>query len=206
MITFRSAAGIVVAAVAAVSLIAGCSSDVEFRAVPEAGSSATSTTESSTTSPSTSRTTTSAPSTTSGSPSASGLDLEVDVEVGDCVLLGGTVDDATIEEATCGSFDSNYLVVDVVTGSSECISDQQYFESIRGNELGALCLDIDWQVDDCMDLGGEDPKRIDCSDTAIEGEMVTEILEGTTDVNECSISDSGFVYEEREMVVCADSF
>lgn len=206
MNTLRRAAGIAVAAVAAVSLIAGCSSDVEFRAVPEAGSSAASTTESSTTPPSTSRTTTSAPATTSDSPSASDLDLEVDVEVGDCVLLGGTVDDATIEEATCGSFDSNYLVVDIVTGSAECNSDQTYFESIRGNELGALCLDIDWQVDDCMDLGGEDPKRIDCSDTAVEGEQVTEILEGTTDVNECSISDSGFVYEEREMVVCADSF
>lgn len=206
MITLRRAAGLAAAAVAAVSLIAGCSDDVELRAVPEAGSSATSTTESST-SPTTSRTTTTtAPSTTSGSPSASDLDLEVDAEVGDCVLLGGTVDDATIDEATCGSVDSNYLVVDIVTTSDECNSDQSYYESIRGNELGALCLDIDWQVDDCMDLGGEDPKRIDCSETAIEGEKVTEILEGTTDVNDCSISDSGFVYEEREMVVCADSF
>ncbi|NLU65536.1 hypothetical protein HCA61_25235 [Rhodococcus sp. HNM0563] len=201
MITLRRAAGLAVAAVAAVSLVAGCSDDVELRAVPEAGSSATE----SSTSPSSSRTTTSAP-TTSESPSASDLDLEIDAEIGDCVLLGGTVDDATIEEATCGSDDSNYLVVDIVTTSDECNSDQSYYESIRGNELGALCLDIDWQVDGCMDLGGEDPKRIDCSETAIEGEKVTEILEGTTDVNECSISDSGFVYEEREMVVCADSF
>jgi hypothetical protein len=206
MIILRRAAGIAVAAVAAVSLIAGCSADVELRAVPEAGSASSTTASSTTSAPSTSRTTTSAPSTTSGSPSASDLDLEVDVEIGDCVLLGGTVDDATIDNATCGTFDSNYLVVDIVTTSDECNSDQSYYESVRGNELGALCLDIDWQVDDCMDLGGEDPKRIDCSDTAVEGEKVTEILTDTTDVNDCSISDSGFVYEEREIVVCSDTF
>ncbi|WP_435278023.1 LppU family putative lipoprotein [Rhodococcus yananensis] len=193
-------AGSAVAALAAITFLAACS-DVEPTAVPEAGAvSATTTTSSTAPSTTTPRTTT--PTT------GAAVDLDVDVEIGDCVRLGGTVDDATIANAICGTDDANYKVVDVVEGRDACISDvdQTYYETFRGIEAGALCLDIDWMLGDCFDLGGEDPQRIDCDATAIQGERVSEILTGTTDVNDCSTSDGGFVYRDRDFVVCTDSF
>jgi len=195
MIILRRA-GIALVSVVAVAVLGGCTSDTDGVAVSEAASdSTTSTTTSSTTSA----------SATTGSAS---VDLEVDVAPGDCIVLGGTVDNATIDYAECGSNTANYKVVDVVESSDECASDidQTYYESFSNLEVGALCLDIDWKVGDCMDLGGEDPQRVDCSSSAVQGEKVTEILTDTADVNDCASSEGGFVYSEREFVVCTDSF
>lgn len=194
MIIFRRA-GIALVSVVAVAVLGGCASDTDGVAVSEAASGTTTST-------------TTAASTTTSSTGTASVDLEVDVVPGDCVTLGGTVDDATIDYAECGSRTANYKVVDVVESSDECASDidQTYYESFSSLEVGALCLDIDWKVGDCMDLGGEDPQRIDCSASALEGEKVTEILTDTSDVNDCTSSEGGFVYSEREFVVCTDSF
>ncbi|MDV3209201.1 MAG: hypothetical protein LOY04_19740 [Rhodococcus ruber] len=193
----RRVSGTVVAVAAAALVLGACGSDVEPRAVPEPGSETTSASASDT------RTTTGRPTTTTAptSPGSSGLDI--DVEIGDCVRLGGTVDDATIENATCGSMDSNYKVIDIVETSDQCVSDadQTYYESFGGIEVGALCL----VVDSCMDISGEDPQRVDCAAPGPETEKVTEILQNTDNVNDCSVSEGGFVYSERRFVVCTDT-
>ncbi|MGV9718795.1 hypothetical protein NXT08_16545 [Rhodococcus pyridinivorans] len=189
----RGAAGAAMA-LAAAGVLGGCATQVEGQAVPAANALDTSTAPSF-----------SLPTTT---PSASSsTELSVDVAVGECVALGGTVDDATIDYAVCGSPSSNYKVVDVVDASAMCPGDidQTYYESFGGIEVGALCLDIDWVVGDCIDLGGEDPQRIDCGEPAVQGEEVTEILLDTSDVNDCSTSEGGFVYRERNFVVCTDT-
>jgi hypothetical protein len=181
---------------AAVFSLSACGSDINPVAVPESGAAAAPTTA-----PFSSKTTTATP------PSSSGADLDIDVEIGDCVNLGGTVDDAVIDNATCGSRESNYKVVGKVGSSDECVSDadQTYYETLGGTETGALCLDIDWVVGTCMALDGEDPVRIDCNDPSSGGEKVTEILQNTDDANDCTISAGGFVYSERRFVVCTDS-
>jgi hypothetical protein len=196
MIDIRRVA-VALATATAVAVLGACSSDVTGTAVPDADAIADTTTPAPI--PSTTR---------SAAPSTPDVDLEVDVRPGDCIALGGTVEDATIDYADCGSSTANYEVVNVVETTAECPSDvdMTYYESFGGVEVGALCLDIDWQIGDCMDLGGEDPQRIDCSETAIAGEKATEILPDTTDVNDCAISEGGFVYNEREFVVCTDSF
>ncbi|MFR9753698.1 hypothetical protein ACL02S_22050 [Nocardia sp. 004] len=134
------------------------------------------------------------------------IDFQADID--DCVNLGRTVDDATIEKASCGSRASNYRVIDKKAKSSQCVddADSYYAESLNGVELGALCLDIDWVVGGCMDIGGDDPKHIDCTDPApIHGVKVIEIQTGTDDVEECS-SSGGYVYDERRFVVCVEEF
>ena len=193
MNVLRRAAGAAVMVVATVALGA-CTAQVEGQAVPDTDAAATST------APSVSLPTT-------GPATASSAGLSIDVEPGDCVALGGTVDDATIDNAECGSASSNYKVVDIVDTSETCPGDidQTYFESFGGVEVGALCLDIDWVVGDCMELGGEDPQRIECGGAAVQGEEVTEILLDTADVNDCSMSGGGFVYRERNFVVCTDT-
>lgn len=199
----RRAAGAAVAAIAAVSMLGACAGDVEFRAVPEVGTTADSATTGASAAPTTTR-----PAVATTTEASSSVALDIEVAVGECVDLGGTTDDATIDNATCGSPAANYKVVDIVESSDECGADidQTYFESFGGVEVGALCLDIDWQVGDCMDLGGEDPERIDCAETALQGEKVTEILTDTADVDDCAISSGGYVYAERRFVVCSDSF
>ncbi|MGW4479179.1 LppU family putative lipoprotein [Rhodococcus triatomae] len=138
-----------------------------------------------------------------------GGDVDIDVEIGECVRLGGTMDAATISEASCGSADSNYRVIAKAEKNAQCPSDADqvyYEESALGRELGALCLDIDWVIGGCMsvpDGGDDEPQRVDCADTHVPGvERAVDLIEGATDVEQCT--EGGFVYSEREFVVCTE--
>ncbi|GAA5046317.1 hypothetical protein GCM10023318_11580 [Nocardia callitridis] len=140
-----------------------------------------------------------APTTTTRAPG----ETDFEAEVNDCVKLGGTTTDATIDKASCGSREANYKVIEKQPKSSQCIgdADNYYAETINGVEVGAFCLDIDWEVEGCMDVGGDDPQRIDCSATVGKGVKVTDIKHGTADVGDCG-SGTGYVYDQRHFVVC----
>nr|WP_271211942.1 hypothetical protein [Rhodococcus wratislaviensis]GLK38237.1 hypothetical protein GCM10017611_51020 [Rhodococcus wratislaviensis] len=185
----------VVALSATAVLVAGCSSDTTPTAVPESGASAATSSSESTT-------------VIDGQEGEdAGGDVDFEVAIGECVKLGGTVSDAEIDKAVCGSADSNYKVIAKAAKNSQCISDADsyYYETLGGIEQGAICLDVDWVVGGCMDVGGEDPARIDCGDTAaVDGVKVTEIVQGTTSVDSCSTSSNGYEYPERKFVVCVD--
>ncbi|WP_425303615.1 LppU family putative lipoprotein [Nocardia wallacei] len=148
------------------------------------------------------------PTTTSGkarptttAPSTGGS-VDFQAEIGDCVNLGGTDQDATIEKAGCGSPRSNYRVIGKAPTSGQCVSDADsvYYEQRRGKETGALCLDRDWVVGGCMDIGGDDTKRVDCGGSAVEGVRVLSILQNTDSIVACN--SDGFVYDQRRFVVC----
>ena len=133
---------------------------------------------------------------------------DIDVAIGDCVTLGGTMTAATIDTATCGSAESNYRVIAKAQQNTQCPgdADQVYYETFNGTEQGALCLDIDWVVDGCMSIptGVDEPRRVECTDpTATNVERVTAILEDTTDVESCS--EGGFTYSERRFTVCTET-
>ncbi|WP_235870959.1 LppU family putative lipoprotein [Rhodococcus spongiicola] len=135
--------------------------------------------------------------------------VDLDVEIGDCVRLGGTMDSATIAEAVCASEGSNYKVVAKAKDSEQCPSDvdQIYSESMFGSDVGVLCLDVDWVEGGCMSLpatNDDDPQRVDCDDpNASSVERVTEIIEGVSDPTVCP--EGGFVYDERLFTVCAET-
>ncbi|RVW06752.1 hypothetical protein EF834_02325 [Rhodococcus spongiicola] len=138
-----------------------------------------------------------------------GGSVDLDVEIGDCVRLGGTMDDATIAEAACGSVESNYKVVAKAKETEQCPSDvdQWYSESILGNELGVLCLDVDWVLGECMSVpesDNDEPQRVDCGDQdASDVYRVAEIVEGATGIEPCS--EGGFIYDERRFTVCLET-
>ncbi|GAB2698175.1 hypothetical protein GCM10027089_19860 [Nocardia thraciensis] len=183
-------------AIAAVAGLAACGSTVSGN--PRAAHTGPAATGTATTSAPTSgkaRPTTPSPTTTGGS-------VDFRAEIGDCVALGGTNEDATIEKAVCGSPESNYRVVGKAPTSDQCVSDADsvYYESRRGQETGALCLDRDWVVGGCMDIAGNDTKRVDCAGSAVEGVRVLRILQNTDSVDACH--SDGFVYHQRRFVVC----
>ncbi|WP_081880831.1 hypothetical protein [Prescottella defluvii] len=189
--------GVVVVALAALA-VAGCGSSVE-------GSAAAADTSSSAAASSSSS---SAPTSVAGQGADGGGSVDIDVEIGDCVLLGGTTDDATIDEAVCGSTGSNYRVVAKAEKNAQCPSDvdQVYYETRWGSERGALCLDIDWVIGGCMTLpdGEDEPQRVDCDDPTAESiERAVEVIEGATDVEQCS--EGGFVHDERRFTVCTET-
>lgn len=129
-------------------------------------------------------------------------------EIGDCVTLGGTIDAAEIESATCGSMDSNYKVIGKASENSQCPSDadQVYYETFGSIERGALCLDIDWVVGGCMSLpdGDAEPFRVECTDPSAESvERVSQIVEGVTDVEQCE--EGGFTHPDRQFTVCTET-
>ncbi|WP_430335539.1 LppU family putative lipoprotein [Rhodococcus sp. ACT016] len=190
----------VASVVAATALVAGCGGTVEGTAAAADGAGSTTS----------SRTTTSAaPSTVAGQQgSDTGGSVDIDVEIGDCVRLGGTSDAATIAEAACGGGRSNYKVVAKAAANAQCPSDvdQVYYETKWGSERGALCLDVDWVIGGCMSLpdGEDEPQRVDCGDpTAPNIERAVEIIEGATDVEACS--EGGFVHDERRFTVCTET-
>lgn len=178
-------------------LLSACGSEVQGTATPAAGGLVDATTSTGTAG------TTSARPTTTTTGSAGNIDFEA--EVGDCVRLGGTTDNAEIDHADCGSAQSNYKIISKEASSTDCISDADsyYYETLDGVEQGALCLDVDWVVGGCMDLSGEDPRRIDCTASTTDGVRVVEIQQNKTDVNDCP-SSGGFVYDVRRFVVCTE--
>ncbi|SNT06481.1 LppU family putative lipoprotein [Rhodococcoides kyotonense] len=190
----------VAASACALLVLTGCGSDITPRAIPADDLGAIST--------STSSTTSARPSTPPGQQGEdTGGDVDIDVEIGDCVELGGTMTDATIDNATCGSPESNYKVIAKVPTGDECSldADQYYYETYGGIEQGALCLDVDWVVDGCMELSGDDPLRADCTSPGVNTVRVVEILPNTTDVNECpDPASSGYAYTERNFMVCVE--
>ncbi|MCE4264004.1 hypothetical protein CJ178_24950 [Rhodococcus sp. ACPA4] len=191
-----------VIATSAIAIFAtGCGSDVEPKAIAESSSTVADST------------TTSASTTTSKIDGQEGTDaggdVDIDVNIGDCVKIGGTTNDAEIDHAVCGSDESNYKVVAKAPTSDECASDidQTYYETLLGQEQGAVCLDIDWVVGGCMDLGpgglDDEPARIDCADSGSDVVQVIEILQGSTSIEDCgSEADSGFEHAERKFTVC----
>ena len=97
-----------------------------------------------------------------------GGDVDFEVEIGDCVKLGGTIDDAEIDHAECGS--ARVELQGDRQGrqqqpSASATPTRTTTRHSTAYEQGALCLDVDWVVGGCMDLSAaEDPRRIDCAD------------------------------------------
>ncbi|RJO77278.1 hypothetical protein D5S18_12165 [Nocardia panacis] len=174
-------------------VLAGCGSTVSGHALPEGGRTVDAISAT--------------PKPPPGKPSPGktpGGKTDFQAEVGDCVTLGGSTDDATITKATCGSQDSNYRVIGKAQRSSQCVGDRDsyYVETVNGIEQGAFCLDIDWVVGGCMDVGGDIARRIDCGATVKDGVKVIKIQQNATDVSSCGPGNSGFVKKERKFVVC----
>ncbi|CAM4512571.1 hypothetical protein NONI108955_39295 [Nocardia ninae] len=185
-------------AVAALSVV-GCSSTISGRAQP-AVDNGTINAVSITSTPKPSG----KPTTGKPTPTTKGGNTDFEASEGDCVTLGGTTSNATIAKASCGSRAANYKVIGKAPKSTQCVSDADnyYAETLNGIEQGAYCLDIDWVVGGCMDVGGDDPKRIDCTGTApTKGVKVVKRVDGADDVSVCG-SGTGYVYEERRFVVC----
>lgn len=185
---------------AVVALAAGCSSggDASTDAAATTTDSAATTTGETTTGQGTS--TESSGATTSAEEGRT----SVTVEAGECVTLTGGETTADAVPADCGSAEANYRVSSKVRENGQCPSDtdQVYFETVNGVEQGALCLDIDWVVDQCMSMPiGEPARRVDCADPeASFVSKATRIIEGTDSVDQCPTG--GFAYSERRFVVC----
>ncbi|MDV6260318.1 LppU family putative lipoprotein [Rhodococcoides yunnanense] len=194
----RSVRALVLALTACTALLlAGCASEVSGTAVAISGATIA-------------PTTTSAPRTTTSAPTPDiddGGSVDIDVEIGECVNLGGTVDEATIANATCGSPESNYVVFAKTPTSAECPADadQYYYETYFDIEQGALCLDIDWVVGGCMDIVGEFAQRVDCATPGADTRRVVTILQGTFSVDDCpDPALYGYEKETRNFVVCVE--
>lgn len=148
----------------------------------------------------------------SSSPSASstlpGSGFGIEAGAGECVRLTGSADTTVVEAATCGAEPANYRIVDVVTHTDECVPDvnRAFAKTVDGVQVSALCLDYDWVVGGCMDLGGDAPRHVDCGAPAAEGHRVGEILSGSVVVDDCLSPTGGFVYAERRLVVCTEPY
>jgi hypothetical protein len=181
---------------AAAVLLAGCSSN-------ETG---TATTASSTTASGSSESTASeSADPTSSTPEESGEINEIDAEVGDCVNLTGTMLDAEIAPATCGSVDSHYTIVAKVADENSCPSDvdQTYYEELNGATTGVLCLDIDWVVGKCFEMGTGTDSTVQVPCTGTTGERILAVLPNTVDETNCpEETETYYTYDERKKVVC----
>lgn len=135
-----------------------------------------------------------------------GGNLGIDVEVGDCILASGTLDDAAAMPAPCGSAASNYRVIGKAPTNAECVSDADsyYYEELMiGGEQGALCLDVDWVIGECMDISGDVAQRVPCDGGVAPREKAIEIIEDTADADSCP--EGGYAHPERRFTVCTET-
>jgi hypothetical protein len=133
-----------------------------------------------------------------------------DLQVGDCLKVGGAVDRPEATKAVCGSPESNFKVVANVADSEQCPTDvDSYYSqhSTFSNDSTTVCMDIDWVVGGCMSVDPEhdsDPFRVECADTAKPNrQRATQILNGVASVDQCA-SGLGYAYDEREFTVCVE--
>lgn len=137
-----------------------------------------------------------------------------DLVVGDCLQRGGPSDRPEASKASCGTPESNFKVVAVVSGSvdgaDQCPTDIDSFYSKRGSfsdSRTTLCLDIDWVVGGCMSMDpedGRDPIRADCRDINLPGrQRATQILQKVASADQC-VSGVGYAYQERKFTVCVE--
>ncbi|MGY3556289.1 LppU family putative lipoprotein [Williamsia sp. R60] len=190
----RKLALLAVAAAALTFSAAGCTSDETGTATTASSSAVVSTADPSDTSE--------APSTTSED---SGEITEIDAEVGDCVNLTGTMLDAKIAPATCGAVDSHYTVVAKVADENSCPSDvdQTYYEELNGSTTGVLCLDIDWVVGKCFEMGTASDSTVQVPCTGSTGERILAVLPNTVDETDCPAeTETYYTYDERKKIVC----
>ncbi|PHV67478.1 LppU family putative lipoprotein [Williamsia muralis] len=184
-----------VAAAALFFAVVGCTSDETGTATTASSSAVASTADPSERSQT--------PSTTTSEDS--GEITEIDAEVGDCVNLTGTMLDAKIAPATCGAVDSHYTVVAKVADENSCPSDvdQTYYEELNGSTTGVLCLDIDWVVGKCFEMGTASDSTVQVPCTGSTGERILAVLPNTVDETDCPAeTETYYTYDERKKVVC----
>jgi hypothetical protein len=146
-----------------------------------------------------------------GSTACSSAASAEDLQVGDCLKVGGTDDRPEARKVRCGSRDSNFKVFDKVANSGACPTDADSSYSLRGafkSSASTACLDIDWVVGGCMSVDAQyrrDPFRVDCSDTSVPNrQRVTQILTGVASVDQCA-SGLGYAYGRRQFTVCVEN-
>jgi hypothetical protein len=133
-----------------------------------------------------------------------------DLQVGDCLTVGGTPDRPEANKVECGSPDSNFKVVAKVNDSEQCPTDVDSYYSMRSafsDASNTICMDIDWVVGGCMSIdpeNDEDPLRVDCNDSSAPNrQRATQILKNVASVDQCA-SGVGYPYDERDFTVCVE--
>jgi hypothetical protein len=134
-----------------------------------------------------------------------------DLQVGDCLKVGGAVDRPEAHKLSCGSRESNFKVVKKVGASADCPKDADSSYSMRSafsSSASTVCLDIDWVVGGCMSVdpgNAHDPVRVDCGDTSVANrQRATQILTGVAGVDQCA-SGLGYAYDQRRFTVCVEN-
>jgi hypothetical protein len=134
-----------------------------------------------------------------------------DVQVGDCLDVGGPPDRPETTKVPCGSPESNFKVVGTVDSTDRCATDVDSYYSNRSLFSGSgsiTCLDIDWVVGACMSIDPDhhrDPVRVGCGDaSAPNRQRATQIMQGVANADQCA-TGLGYAYVEREFTVCVEN-
>lgn len=133
-----------------------------------------------------------------------------DLQMGDCLKIGGTLERPEAIKAQCGSPESNFKVISTVEKSDQCPTDVDSYYSTHStfnDESTTVCMDIDWVVGGCMSIDPDndrDPVRVDCNDaSASDKQRATQILQDVSNADQCA-SGIGYPYDERQFTVCVE--
>ena len=133
-----------------------------------------------------------------------------DMQVGDCLKVGGPPDRPETTKMQCGGPESNFRVVDTVQNTDQCPTDVDSYYSMRSSFSGSgptICMDIDWVVGGCMSIDPDndrDPVRVDCNDaSAPNRQRATQIMQMVANVDQCT-TGLGYAYDERQFTVCVE--
>jgi hypothetical protein len=133
-----------------------------------------------------------------------------DLQVGDCLKVGGPPDQPEAVKAACGSPESNFKIVRMVDKTDDCPADVDSYYSTRtfSGAGTTVCMDVDWVVGGCMSIDpnhARDPFRVDCADaSASNRQKATQVLRHVANPDLCA-SGIGYSYDERQFTVCVEA-
>ena len=133
-----------------------------------------------------------------------------DLQVGNCLKIGGPPYRLETTKVQCGSQQSNFKVVGIVADTGGCFSDVDTYYSTKTSFSGSgstICMDIDWVVGGCMSVDADnhrDPVRVDCNDaSAPNRQRATQIMQKVANVDQCA-TGLGYPYHQRQFTVCVE--
>lgn len=124
--------------------------------------------------------------------------------VGRCVKITGKSKDAALALTDCYAPDTTHRIIQRVATPNECVrdADRRYYRNTAAGEWTA-CLDIYWNINDCLSVTNEGTHRVACNDSAAPIRIrATKLVLGVANAQMCPV---GYPHPVRQYTICTEA-
>lgn len=104
----------------------------------------------------------------------------------------------------CNAPDTTHRIIQRVATPNECVrdADRRYYRNTAEGEWTA-CLDIYWNINDCLSVTNEGTYRVGCNDPAAPIRIrATKLVLGVANAEMCPV---GYPHPVRQYTICTEA-